>query len=80
MRRIARGAALAASLFCLSATAAMACPGCKEALLNPGQLHEKLLAAKGYALSIGVLLAVPAALIGGIAIMIIRTARKSWRR
>ena len=54
---------------------ASACPGCKEALFDPGQLPQKLATAKGYALSIGLMLGMPAALIGGIAWLIARGAR-----
>ena len=52
-----------------------ACPGCKDALMEPGQLGQRLGAARGYALSIGLLLMVPALLIGGIAAMIVREHR-----
>jgi hypothetical protein len=55
---------------------AFSCPGCKEALFDPGQLPQKLSTAKGYALSIGLLLAVPVALVGGLTAMIIRSARR----
>ena len=53
-------------------TAVMACPGCKEALFDPGQLQQKLSTAKGYALSIGLLLAVPFGLVAGLTTLIIR--------
>ena len=56
--------------------AGWACPGCKEALFDPGQLQQKLATARGYALSIGLLLSVPFALVGGIAALIIRAAHK----
>ena len=56
--------------------AAIACPACKEALFDPGQLHQKLSTAKGYALSIMLMLSVPVILIGGIATSIIRTQRR----
>ena len=52
------------------------CPGCNEALFDPGQLQQKLSTARGYALSIGVLLAVPFALVGGITALVIRASRK----
>ena len=63
-----------AVLLCMPATA-MACPGCKEALFDPGQLSQKLSMAKGYALSIGLLLMVPATLIGGITALVIRASK-----
>ena len=56
--------------------AASACPGCKEALFDPAQLQQKLSTARGYALSIGVMLMVPVALIGGVAAGIIRAAKR----
>ena len=55
---------------------AMACPACKEALFDPSQLAQRLSTAKGYALSIALLLSVPALLIGGITALIIRAARR----
>ena len=57
----------------------MACPACKEALFDPSQLHQKLSAAKGYALSIALLLSVPSALVGGIALLIVRASRSARR-
>ena len=56
-------------------TIAVACPLCKEALTDPGQLPQRLATAKAYAVSIGVLLTVPAALIGGISMLILRRSR-----
>ena len=71
---------LLAVLFLLWASAAvMACPACKESLFDPSQLHQKLSAAKGYALSIGLLLSVPAALVGGIARLVVRASRRRAR-
>ena len=54
-----------------------ACPGCKEALFDPGQLQQKLSTARGYAWSIGLMLAVPLGLIGGVSALV---ARASSRR
>ena len=54
----------------------MGYPGCKEALFDPGQRRQTLSTARGYALSIGLLLAVPFALVGGVAVLIIRASRK----
>ncbi|PIQ83683.1 MAG: hypothetical protein COV75_06165 [Candidatus Omnitrophica bacterium CG11_big_fil_rev_8_21_14_0_20_63_9] len=56
-----------------------ACPGCKEALFDPGQLQQKLSAAKGYAWTIGLLLSVPFALIGGVTAMVVRATRQKAR-
>ena len=63
--------------FCLLVPAiVMACPACKEALFDPGQLKQTLATAKGYAMSIALLLSVPAALIGGTAALIVRAHRR----
>ncbi len=64
------------SCLLLIPASAMACPGCKEALFDPGQLPQKLATAKGYALSIGLLLAVPFGLIAGITLSILRASRR----
>ena len=56
---------------------AMACPMCKESLFDPGQLPQKLSTARGYALSIGLMLAVPAALIAGVTMLVVRAARRA---
>lgn len=55
---------------------AWACPGCKEALFDPGQLAQKLSTARGYAISIGLLLAVPFVLVAGTAALIVRAYRR----
>lgn len=57
-------------------SAAWACPGCKESLFDPGGLPQRLGLAKGYALSIGLMLAVPAGLVGGVTALIIRAQRR----
>ena len=54
-----------------------ACPGCKEALFEPGKLSQNLATARGYALSIALLLGVPAALLGTITLLVVRARRKS---
>ena len=54
-----------------------ACPGCKEALFDPGQLQQRLAAARGYALSIGLMLGMPLALVGGVALLILRASRRA---
>ncbi len=66
--------------FCLLPLIAEACPGCKEALFDPGQLAQKLSTAKGYALSIAVLLTVPCALIATVTVLIVRAQRRHARR
>ena len=53
-----------------------ACPGCKESLFDPGQMQQKRSTAKGYALSIGLLLAMPAGLIGGVTTLVVRAHRR----
>lgn len=58
---------------------AEACPGCKESLFDPGQIHQKLSLAKGYAVSIALMLAMPLALLGGVAGLIIRARRRQSR-
>ena len=67
---------VAAVVMFLFAQAAHACPGCKEALFDPGQLAEKIATEKGYAFSIGVLLAVPFFLTGGLIAAVARSIRR----
>jgi len=55
----------------------MACPLCKEALFDPGQMHQRLATAKGYALSIALLLSVPAALVAGVTALIVRAHKRN---
>ena len=62
--------------FLLLPSTVEACPGCKEALFDPGQLAEKMATAKGYALSIGMLLAVPFTLVAGVSLLIWHSARR----
>jgi len=70
---------LIAACWLLIARDALACPLCKEALFDPSQLHQRISTAKGYALSIGLLLLVPTGLIAGVAMSIIRSARRAQR-
>jgi len=56
--------------------AALACPTCKEALFDPGELPQRLSTARGYALSIGLLLAMPLGLVGGGSVLILRAQRR----
>ena len=60
----------------VSSTVAWACPLCKELLTDPGQFSQKLATAKGYAASILLLLSVPALLIGGVTLLIVRARRR----
>jgi len=60
----------------MSAGVVEACPACKEALFDPSQLQQRLSAAKGYALSIILLLSVPLSLIVGVTMLIVRSARR----
>ena len=53
-----------------------ACPLCKELLTDPGQFSQKLATAKGYAASILLLLSVPALLIGGVTLLVVRSHRR----
>jgi len=64
-------------LLLLLPSVAMACPMCKEILTDPTQISQRLATAKAYALSIGVLLAVPATLIGGVATLILRASKRA---
>ena len=66
--------------FYLLPSLAAACPGCKEALFDPGQLAQKLSTAKGYVLSIGLLLSVPFALVATITALVVRSQRRHARR
>ncbi|HEX9779923.1 MAG TPA: hypothetical protein VGB20_01765 [bacterium] len=75
-RRMALAAALAGAALLAVAGAAEACPMCKDALIEPGAVAQRVGTAKGYALSIAVLLAVPYALIGGIGMLLVRSARR----
>lgn len=57
----------------------LACPGCKEALFDPGQIQQKRSMARGYAISIGILLTMPAGLVGALAALIISARRRASR-
>ena len=74
-----RVAPLVPSLLYALPSIAMACPLCKEALFEPGQLGQKLATAKAYALSIGLMLLVPTALVSGIVVAVLRTVRRAKR-
>ena len=72
----ARRHAGTALLVLLFPAAALACPLCKEILTDPGQVVQKLSLAKGYAVSILLLLGVPALLIGGVTLLVVRSHRR----
>ena len=67
---------LAGLFFFVSSGIAWACPLCKEILTDPGQVVQKLSLAKGYAVSILLLLGVPALLIGGVTLLVVRSHRR----
>jgi hypothetical protein len=56
---------------------AIGCPGCKDALVEPSELPQRLGLARGFTVSIGVMLAVPAALLAGLAALIVRSAHRA---
>ena len=58
---------------------AWACPWCKDALFSPGEAASQNGAAKGYALSIGLLLGLPVLMLSVIALAVIRSARRAKR-
>ncbi len=64
------------ALFLMFSHAGWACPGCKDALFDPGELPRRLAAARGYALSIGLLLVVPLGLVAGLTVLIVRASRR----
>ena len=68
---------LAAGWVIAAASSVWACPGCKEALFDPGEITQRVATARGYALSIGLLLGAPALMLTGIAALIVRARRKS---
>ena len=56
-------------------TAAEACPSCKDMLVDPEQLAQRLGMARGFAWSIGLLIGMPALLVGGLTVRLIRAHR-----
>ena len=70
---------IAALVVLAAAPEAWACPGCKEALFDPEQLPQRLATARGYALSIGLLLTVPFVLVAGLAALLFRAAQRTKR-
>ena len=59
--------------------AALGCPGCKEALFEPGKIAENVATARSYALSIMLMLSVQVALIGTITTLVVRARRRAAR-
>lgn len=55
---------------------ALACPNCKETLFDPGELPQRQATATGYAVSIGLLLGMPLALVGVGSALIVRAQRR----
>ena len=64
------------AFYLLTFDLAGACPACKELLFDPGQIHQKLSLAKGYAVSIVLMLAMPLGLVGGLTALIVRAQRR----
>ena len=69
----------AVCFLCVFPTVAMACPWCKDALFSPGESAAQSGAAKGYALSIGILLGLPVLMLAVIALAVIRSIRRAKR-
>ncbi len=68
------------SAFCfLLVELAEACPWCKDALWSPGDASAQAYLARGYNLTILGLMAIPLLLVGGLATLIIRSARRARR-
>ena len=56
-----------------------ACPGCSEALFDPAQGAARVGTLRGYLVSIVVLLGVPALMIGGVALAVMRASQRLRR-
>ena len=67
------------SAFCLLIEVAWACPMCSEALVAPGEAAAHSRLAQGYAVTILGLIATPLLLVGGLATLILRSARHARR-
>ena len=63
----------------LMPSAVGACPGCKEALLDPGQALEISRAAQGYNWSIGALILVPLLLLVSLGLRLVWAVRSGKR-
>ena len=68
---------LLTAYFVLAETAVLACPLCKEALFSPGEAAAQSRVVQGYAISIAVLLGIPILLVGGLALWLVRSARRT---
>ncbi len=67
-------------VFLLNLSSVLACPLCKEALFDPAQAKQTAGTAKGYAVSISLLLGMPVLLIGGVALALLRGRRLTQAR
>lgn len=79
MRRVAGLSAAVAfpvAWWLMGSWGAEACPMCKEALFDLKETAQRIATAKGYALSIGLLLAMPFALVGGVGLLIVQARRR----
>ena len=66
-------AAAAVSMLIAAPATVHACPGCKEAAFDTAeQAKQKQASARGYATSIGLMLLMPVALVGGIVWFVVR--------
>ena len=62
----------------LFAPTALACPGCKEAAFDTAeQAQQRMASAKGYGLTIALLLLVPASAVSCVAWKVVGSARKA---
>ena len=59
---------------------AWACPLCSQALFSPGETAAQVGTLKGYLVSVAALLGLPLAMIGGIALWIVRASRRAKSR
>ena len=66
-------------LLLLAPCVAWACPGCSEALFDPAQGAARVGSLRGYLVSIIVLLGVPALMIGGVTLAVMRASRRAQR-
>ena len=68
------------ALWLLTPTAALACPACKDAVFDSSQAQQTTQRAKGFAVSIALMLGMPALLIGGVATSVVLAHRSAARR
>ena len=67
------------SAFCVLTEVAEACPFCKDALWAPGGAATQSRLAQGFAFTILGMITVPLVLVGGIAVLVVRSARRAKR-